>query len=38
VGATIGDGDGRRPQVPSPPPVDAGSILGTFVAADALEV
>ena len=38
VGATIGGGDGRRPQAPSPPIVDAGSILGTSAAADAPEV
>ena len=38
VGATIGGGDGRRPQVSSPPTVDAGSILGTSAAADAPEV
>ena len=38
VGATIGGGDGQRPQVLSPPTVDAGSIPGTSAAADALEV
>ena len=38
VGAAIGDGDGRRPQAPSPPTVDAGSVLGTSAAADAPEV
>ena len=38
VGATIGGGDGRRPQAPSPPIVDAGSIPGTSAAADAPEV
>ena len=38
VGATIGGGDGRRPQAPSPPTVDAGSVLGTSAAADGPEV
>ena len=38
AGATIGGGDGRRPQAPSPPIVDAGSVLGTSVVADAPEV
>ena len=38
VGAAIGSGDGRRPQAPSPPTVDAGSVPGTFAAADAPEV
>ena len=36
--ATIGGGDGRRPQAPSPPTVDAGSVPGTSAAADAPEV
>ena len=38
VGAMIGGGDGRRPQALSPPTVDAGSVPGTSVAADAPEV
>ena len=38
VGATIGGGDGRRPQAPSSPTVDAGSVPGTSAAADAPEV
>ena len=38
VGATIGGGDGRRPQAPSPPTVDVGSIPGTSAAAEAPEV
>ena len=38
VGATIGGGDGRRPQAPSPPTVDVGSIPGTSATADAPEV
>ena len=38
VGATIDGGDGRRPQAPSPPTVDAGSVLGTSAAADGPEV
>ena len=38
VGATIGGGDGRRSQVPSPPTVDAGSVPGTSVAAEAPKV
>ena len=38
VGATIAGGDGQRPQAPSPPTVDEGSILGTSAAADAPEV
>ena len=38
VGATIGGGDGRRPQAPSPPTVDAGSVPGTFAAAKTPEV
>ena len=38
VGSTIGGGSGRRPQVPCPPTVDAGSVLGTSAAADVLEV
>ena len=37
-GSTIGGGGGRRPQAPCPPTVDAGSIPGTFAAADASEV
>ena len=37
-GATIGDGDGRRPQAPSPPTVDAGSILGTSAVVETPEV
>ena len=38
VGATIGGGDGRRPQAPCPPTVDAGSVPGTSAVADAPEV
>ena len=38
VGDTIGGGDGRRPQAPSPPTVDAGSVPGTSAAANAPEV
>ena len=38
VGATIGGGDGRRPQAPSPPTVDAGSVPGTSATAETLEV
>ncbi|XP_066320528.1 uncharacterized protein [Miscanthus floridulus] len=38
VGATIGGGDGRRPQAPSPPTVDAGSVPGTSAAAEAPKV
>ena len=38
VGATVGGGDGRRPQVPPPPIVDAGSAPGTSAAADAPKV
>ena len=37
-GATIGGGDGRRPQAPSLPTVDVGSIPGTSAAAEAPEV
>ena len=37
VGATIGGGDGRRPQAPWLPTVDAGSVPGTSAAADAPE-
>ena len=37
-GSTIGGGGGRRPQAPCPPTVDAGSVPGTSVAADAPEV
>ena len=38
VGATIGGGDGRRPQAPSPPTVDAGSVPGTSAVAETPEV
>ena len=38
VGATIGGGDGWRPQAPSPSSVDVGSILGTSAAAGTPEV
>ena len=38
VGATIGGGDGRRPQAPSLPTVDVGSVPGTSAAAEMLEV
>ena len=38
VGATIGGGDGRRPQAPSPPTVDAGSVPGTSAVAGMPEV
>ena len=37
-GATIGGGDGRRPQAPSLPTVDAGSVPGTSAAVETLEV
>ena len=37
VGAAISGGDGRRPQAPSPPTVDAGSIPGTSATADVTE-
>ena len=38
VGATIGGGDGRRPQAPSLPSVDSGSIPGTSATAGTLKV
>ena len=38
VSTTIGGGDGWRPQALCPPTVDAGSVPGTFAAADAPEV
>ncbi|XP_066373503.1 uncharacterized protein [Miscanthus floridulus] len=38
VGAMIGSGDGRRPQAPSPPIVDVGSIPGTSAIAEMPEV
>ena len=37
-GATIGGGDARRPQAPSAPTVDAGSVPGTSAAAETPEV
>ena len=38
VGATIDGGDGRRPQAPSPPIVDAGSVPGTSAMAETPKV